>query len=218
MTTTETNLYNKTLFISLLTLLYIFPTNIYSQQAKFKASVGVSLSQIDNDGMSGYHKNGLTAGLATQFPFKKNMLWSIGIKYVNKGSKKIYGDMGQAIGGNGQWEIARLQYIDVPLTYTYIYKDKFYVSTGPVIGVLAGGNIEFTPFIKYDARDAFKRIDIAWNFSVAYNFSTNWLVQIVSQESIISANKNNNHSSVSRYAGYLNNNILIEVVRVFDSR
>ncbi len=201
----------------LFTLLYIIPSNIFSQQAKFKASFGLSLSQIDNDGMSGYHKNGLTAGLATQFPLKKNMLWSIGLKYVNKGSKKIYGEFGP-VGGNGKWEIARLQYIDVPLTFTYVYKDRFHITTGPLAGILTGGNIEFTPFTKTPALDVFKRVEAAWILSASYNFTNNWFVQVSTETSYISITKGDNRPHFQRYFGHMNDNILIELVKVFDSK
>ncbi|MDZ4758511.1 MAG: porin family protein [Bacteroidota bacterium] len=208
---------NKVYIISLATLLYIIPNTIFAQQAKFKASLGISLSQIDNDGMSGYHKNGLTAGLMTQFPLKKDMLWSIGMKYVNKGSKKIYGEFGP-IGGDGKWEKASLHYVDLPIIYTYIFKKKIYISTGPVVGILVGGNIEFTPFTKYDARDTFKKLEQAWVLSVAYNFTKNWLVQVSTEASFISTAKGNNHIHPSRYFGYANDNILIELVKIIDSK
>ncbi len=203
---------------TLFLLLYIIPNNIYSQQAKFKTSLGISLSQIDNDGMSGYRKNGLTAGVATQFPIKKDMFWCVGMKYVNKGSKKIYGDQGQPIGGNGQWERASLHYIDIPIIYTYVYKNKFFASTGPVAGILVGGNIEFTPYTKYDARNTFKRLEAAWVLSFGYNLSKDWSIQVSTEASFISTAKGNNRIHTNRLRGYANDNILIEFVRIFDSK
>ncbi|PCJ81757.1 MAG: hypothetical protein COA49_04435 [Bacteroidetes bacterium] len=114
----------------------------YSQGRAFKFSggiiAGVTTSQIHGDGIGGFNKMGVNAGVSIEIgrSGKKNI--QLGIIYNQKGSKK---PPNPKAGDYSTWRY-RFTYIDLPITVSYEYKG-FDVLLGIQPSVLLAGEEDF---------------------------------------------------------------------------
>lgn len=106
----------KTLFTSIFVLLFIWNT----QAQVFKAGLilGISGSQVEGDGYSGYRKLGFIAGGFTNTSLSEKFSTQLEIYFINKGSQRNPNpDQGDVDAFN-----LNINYIDVPLVLRYHYK------------------------------------------------------------------------------------------------
>lgn len=103
-------------------------TPILAQDFKAELIAGANVSQIDGDGLAGFDKPGLLAGMAIRYPISDNLYIQPEILYIQKGSRTKQNDPGYFI-----W---RLNYIEIPVVIRYAFHEKFNVQAGVAADVL----------------------------------------------------------------------------------
>ncbi|MFW6019247.1 MAG: outer membrane beta-barrel protein [Bacteroidales bacterium] len=188
-------------------ILFFLSYQMYAQQfdAGFKA--GISASQISGDGLAGYNKPGIYAGIFTSIDITDKSRISLEMNYVEKGSRKV------AKPDEGIYTSYKLMlnYAEVPVTYQYFINENLSFEIGPSFGVLLkqtnneedqNGIISgVTPFRKYE---------LAISSGMNYWFNDNWAFSIRHSESIIPVRK---HNSGATY--WFNRGQHLNVLRFF---
>ena len=111
----------------------------WGQESSFRAGVsaGITTTQIDGDGYSGWNKAGLTLGGFVNTNLSKRVISEFQINYVQKGSV----DPVDHEAGDFDYYRIRLSYMEVPLLFRMKLK-KFYYEAGPAIGFLISSSEE----------------------------------------------------------------------------
>ena len=124
-----------TYLIPLLLLLLVFSGNTYGQRIKGMAIAGGSLTQVEGDEIKGWSQFGFTGGLGAIVPFGKNNTWGFNIEtlFSQKGSfqKKQFDDDSLT----DEYRL-RLNYIEIPLYFSYTDKDVLSFGAGGYWGYL----------------------------------------------------------------------------------
>ncbi|MDR2011435.1 MAG: PorT family protein [Bacteroidales bacterium] len=157
----------------------------FSQSFHGGLNLGATISQVDGDSHSGFHKVFPSGGVYVRTEFL-NSDWgiSMSILYKNKGSRSFkkneYGDVidNYAI---------KLHYIEVPFLFTYLikkigipglfeykFKRDLYIELGPSFGYLIKGT-EYFDNLDYRTID-FKRYEIALHAGLTYGLNDHWFL------------------------------------------
>ena len=121
----------KYLFLSIsLCVFSIFSLSAQTFGGGFLA--GASLSQLDGDSHSGYHKVGITAGAYTYTQLTKYVKAQLELRYTEKGSKTSSDDP-------LDYFQFRLNYIEAPVMLKYSFLQKMNIDIGLTPGYLVKG-------------------------------------------------------------------------------
>ena len=159
-------IYNYILFCCFFVVLH---QTVLAQTFKGGAIIGSNFSQIDGDGMAGYNKFGLQAGVTGQFKIKGN--WSLGLDvlFTQKGSATTL------IGANQfGHSMLKWHYAEVPVWVRYHdAKGGFYFGGGLALSRLLSyqyltdgedfSELFYTPTTP-------KKMEISYFADVAYHF------------------------------------------------
>lgn len=163
----------KKLFWIISITIIFFPVQLFSQNEKgFSAGVlgGFVPSQVDGDNHGGYHKIGLQAGLFSTLQTQDDYYWQVAIKWMQKGSKfnnpKIV-----------SYYKLSLNYVEVPVSFNYIYRRKFLGSVGLSYGYLFKALEDNDGYGGIAPDPPMKSNDLEGTIGVGYRFSENfWLM------------------------------------------
>ncbi|MGM0612893.1 MAG: porin family protein [Bacteroidota bacterium] len=182
----------KNLLLSTL-LLMATPLLLQAQQFDAGFRAGISASQISGDGLAGYNKPGIYAGIFTSIDINDKSRVTLEMNYVEKGSRKL------AKPDKGIYNSYKLMlnYAEVPVTYQYFINENLSFEAGPSFGILLNStnNEEDENGIIRDTRP-FRKYELAINSSINYWFNENWAFSIRHSESIIPVRK---HDSGATY-------------------
>lgn len=125
--------------IIVLMFLFLMINNIARGQS-FKAAVlaGINSSQVSGDELSGFNKVGLFIGGSAILPVSEKSLVEMELLFIQKGSKTPTPKDGAA---NYFYRMS-LNYLEVPLIYTFQPVKYVSVHAGPTFGVLVGSREE----------------------------------------------------------------------------
>ena len=148
------------------------PFQLLSQNEKgFTAGVlgGIVPSQVDGDSYGGYGKIGFQAGFFSVLQTNEQMYWQAEIKWMQKGSKYVSAKQ-------GLYYALNLNYVEVPVSFTYIYRKKILGELGISYGYLfkamedndGNGGVEPVPPMKNN--------DVEALIGVGYRFSDNFWI------------------------------------------
>lgn len=93
-------------------------------------ALGLNASQVDGDGFSGFHSAGLNAGGLVYWFFTKDIAASMEFLFSQKGShgvRESYSPYGGAYYAKYKM---RLNYIEVPLVFHYLFQEKYMIGFG----------------------------------------------------------------------------------------
>ncbi|HNR49438.1 MAG TPA: porin family protein [Bacteroidia bacterium] len=115
-------------------------TNNIARGQSFKAAVlaGINSSQVSGDELSGFNKVGLFIGGSAILPVSEKSLVEMELLFIQKGSKTPTPKNGAA---NYFYKMS-LNYLEVPLIYTFRPVKYVSVHAGPTFGVLVGSKEE----------------------------------------------------------------------------
>ena len=139
---------------SLLFLLLICSQPVYPQRFRGELTGGVAGSQISGDQLSGFNKAGVMAGLGIRTNLSPKMETGFKMMYFQKGSRKrLKNDE-----PDSSYYLLRLNYIEMPWTFSYRVRNHLMVEAGPSLGYLINsyeedenGEIFFRrPFYNFD--------------------------------------------------------------------
>lgn len=95
--------------------------------------LGVNGAQLDGDGIGGYNKAGLYAGLFVARDFSERVYWQLELAYSGKGSQRVLRPDNL---DEGPWLRLSMHYIDIPFTVHYRYKPNWDFHAGVGINFL----------------------------------------------------------------------------------
>lgn len=140
--------------------------------------LNMNATQIDGDGFSGYDKVGLNAGVSLHVFFNKNYGLELNMLYSEKGAinRQTYHD---DYTGTGfiNYE-ALVNYIEMPLLFTYYHQERMVFMAGPSLNLLIKEEEIFpypNPPINYEPRFNKWTADIL--IGVKYNLWSNLYAQ-----------------------------------------
>lgn len=186
----------------LVSLLILCSTAAIAQKKVFSTAVfaGFTASQVQGDGLAGFDKPGLTAGLAVKANLNRS--WGLGFElaFVQKGSRKV---QNPDIDDYTYYRLS-LNYAEVPLLLHYSSK-KLNFSAGPTIAYLLGSHEETSSGIN-EIQNPFRKIEIGVTGGVAYRFTKKMDVSMRIQESITSIRNTPDYAKgfLGRYSGQYN--------------
>lgn len=166
-------------FIFLFSFQFILSQEENSQTFRFMLTAGVTASQIHGDNYSGFHKLGGMGGIGVEYQFSKKFASSLGLIFIQKGARKNQ----NPTKGDYSAYYMNLNYIEVPLIFTYKQKNKFLVDIGISAAYLAS---------YYEANEVAqiigntpKNMDYSIKLGLGYQFNPKWQAHVRSSNSFI---------------------------------
>jgi hypothetical protein len=193
-------------------LLFLPGGSLQAQRFTGGLSAGLIASQVDGDTYKGYDKAGITAGGWVNLSMTEHSAFQVGLNYIQKGSRHNP-DYDK---GDNHFLLIRLGYVEMPLLYQYIMKNRFYLETGPSIGVLlhsfTDANDGSTTGILAD--NAFRLLDISANFGIGYRYSEKLRIGLRNGNSLSTIRKERVTGDRWRLWGYgqFNNLLALELM------
>lgn len=122
----------KPIIISLLFLLLVGPVN--GQYFNGGIMAGVAGTQVAGDTYSGFHKAGIYVGGFVNLQISQRSIFQLELEFFQKGSRK-----------NPNYEendfdqyLFRVNYIEMPVLYQYVFNERLKLEVGPSLGFLTG--------------------------------------------------------------------------------
>lgn len=114
-------------------LFLLFASASHAQDFKLGFKLGVNGAQLDGDGIGGYNKAGLYAGLFVARDFNERVFWQLEMAYSGKGSQRVLRPDNL---DEGPWLRLSMHYIDIPFTVHYRYKPNWSFHAGMGVNFL----------------------------------------------------------------------------------
>ena len=103
--------------------------SLSAQAQNFNAGLvgGLSGTQLDGDGLSGFNKLGLYAGAYVNREINDRLSWQFEMAYSQKGSRRV---VKPETLDDGPWIRLQMHYIDVPLLVIWDFRDDIAIEGG----------------------------------------------------------------------------------------
>ena len=184
-------------------------------------TAGANFSQVDGDGLEGYHQVGFHAGPLVYAHLAGSFYASMEILFAQKGSKWRAITESQYTGSGVEGYDLRLNYAEVPLMLHVAYRPRFSAGAGISYARLISFNesayanypINLHPDINY-----FRKDDICGLGEVSYEFWRGWLILMrfsYSLTSIRDAERIPQGYGGGYFAGQWNNAFTLRLVYFF---
>lgn len=105
----------------LLALCFAFTLSAHAQRFESGLQLGVNMSQVGGDNMAGFNKAGAFGGFWVSYPLQEKLSWGIALNYSGEGSRRVINENNT---GSGNWDLLHLNYLEVPLTITYQFRER----------------------------------------------------------------------------------------------
>ncbi len=153
---------------------------------RFQADVviGVNFSQLDGDGIAGFNKAGIKAGLDISYPTSATKGWTLGLYFDQRGSST------SLIRTNVFDQFIALQYLSMPIS---LYSKSWYQDDidrykvkvfGSIIPARLFSSSSDNPTFDNDV-DNFKKWDVSFQVGVSYGIGRNASVRLAAERSIL---------------------------------
>lgn len=152
-------------------MVLVFPA--HAQNIKGGVLAGINGTQVAGDVCSGYDKAGITGGVFANFKFGQNSMFQMELAYTQKGSR-----MNPTEKNAYTSYLLRLNYVDVPFLYKYLYNEKLSFEGGLSYGYLIDYYEEANGFTNVGGENQFHRhaanIIIGLNYTLNEHFRANF--------------------------------------------
>lgn len=155
-----------------------------AQNFKAGLSFGVVPSQVDGDGMTGFHKIGLTGGAYIKWDTPKSLFYQADIAYTMKGSRQA----SSKTPNFSQTDLI-LSYVDLTLAVGYRVMDNLSLKAGLVPSVLISSKEQLSGGEEVMNTQGFRRFNLLAMAGVSYFFSSHWTVNLTYDYSVMSLRK-----------------------------
>ena len=174
-------------------------------QRRFEADivVGSNFSQLDGDGIAGFNKVGIKAGLDISYPTSETKGWSLGLYLDQRGSST------RLIRTNVFDQFIALQYLSIPISIyskswwhdeTNRYKVKVYGSFVPArLFASSSDNPSFD-----NETDSFKKWDMSFLIGISYGIGPRASLRISAERSVLKIYRIPNSSETGLQSYQLN--------------
>ncbi len=174
----------KVLIYSLSLIILCLPLCLKAQDFKFGLQFGITPSQVDGDGMSGYNKIGLTGGAFVSRDLKDNIFLFTDLSFTTKGSR-----VASSKNVNySQIEISA-NYIDWGVYAGYKFTDKIDLKAGLVPSVLIYDSEKTVSGVEVGEEDTFRPFNMLISGGLHYRFSKHFALNATYNYSIFSIRK-----------------------------
>jgi len=119
----------------LLVILLWYATPSFPQFFKGGIMPALNFSQITGDNMLGYNKGGLLLGTFVEHDINDLITLRMELNYSMKGSRRIINEFNTT---PGEWDLYRVNYLEIPLTIDHVIYNKFGLSGGLAFGINVG--------------------------------------------------------------------------------
>lgn len=154
----------------------------------FKAGLfgGIALSQVDGDGMEGFHKIGLTGGAYIRYENNTRLFLQADIAYTSKGSKQK---------SSKEFDFSRLDtytsYLDITLSCGYKLMNDLSARIGLTPSVLLSHKEQTSSGIEITDGNGFRPLNLLVMAGMSYAFSKHFSFNLTYNYSIFSFRKGN---------------------------
>lgn len=155
-----------------------------AQNFKAGLSFGIVPSQVDGDGMTGFHKIGLTGGAYIKWDTPKSLFYQADIAYTMKGSRQASSKT-----PNFSQSDLILSYIDLTLAVGYRIMDNLSLKAGLVPSVLISSKEQLSGGEEVIGSRGFRRFNLLAMAGATYFFSSHWAVNLTYDYSVMSLRK-----------------------------
>lgn len=132
---------------------------VSAQHVNFGIKGGLNVYNVKDDNESNYDsKSGLHAGLLAHIHLSKQWALQPELLYSGQGAKYTTG---------GTESKLKLDYINVPILFQYMFDNGFRLEAGPQIGFLVSAKTE-TNDVSVDVKDQLKGTDLGIGLGVGY--------------------------------------------------
>jgi len=177
-----------------LIIIFVFLTLTgFTQKFNGIIKYGLSASQIDGDTYGGYHKIGGTIGFDVSYSLKSKLNFQTGIDYIGKGA---------ANSKNQYYYRVRLNYVQVPILWNYLFSKNISVTGGLTVDYLIKG---WSPSNPGDLE--LRNFAPSLYGSINYHISQKLIFNMGGAYSIINIKKRGDF--------WINNNLTLTFSRVF---
>ncbi|MCX7862732.1 MAG: PorT family protein [Bacteroidales bacterium] len=184
-----------------------FISQALGQNFKVGGSLGFVASQVDGDRLDGYDKPGFKAGIFVTNTIIKNWSFSMGIDYIQKGSRKLSNpDI-----PDDRFYILRLNYMEVPFLFQYLYKSKYIAEVGLVFGYLYRAREDVDGYGFADPDPPFKSYDIPVRWGIGYQVSKHFSFKLHQSYSILPIRNHPANQTWYFNRGQYNNYIILSI-------
>lgn len=169
---------------TLLVVVCLFVGVMKGQNFKAGLFAGAVPSQVDGDGMSGFHRIGFTGGLYAKYESNEKLFFQADIAYTTKGSKQK---------SSKDVDFSRLNvytsYLDITLSCGYKLMDNLSARVGLVPAVLLSHKEQTMGGVDITDGYEFKPVNLLAMAEVSYAFSKHFALNISYNYSVISIRK-----------------------------
>lgn len=175
-------------------LLVLFAQKSLAQEVFGGLVFGINGSQVAGDVASGYDKAGIHIGLFAYTFLSEKSVFQMELVYSQKGARKNPTEK------NGyQQYLLRLNYVDLPFIYKYVYNDKLNFEAGLSYGYLLY-HFEEANFSLKVGNAGFHRHAVNIIVGLNYRFAERWATGLRSTNSIYQVR--DHVSGASRFPNY----------------
>lgn len=168
----------KTLFSTLIFICFSFYS--YAQVFKAGAILGLSASQVEGDGYSGYKKIGFIGGGFVNTPLSEKFSTQLEIYFINKGSQK---NPNTDQGDVDAFKL-NINYIDIPLALRYHFKSFLFEG-----GFYGSAFLSYSMSDEFGERDtgnaSFKPYDFGGFLGLNYKVNDHLIFNLRSKNSLL---------------------------------
>ena len=146
--------------------------------------LGILGSQVDGDRLSGYNKPGAYLGLLMKHKLTEKTLLQTEIEFIQKGSRQVI----QPDQGIYYSYKIKLNYIEVPILYQYIFKEKYIPEAGLGFAYLINSE-EVNNGLSYTPDPPFKKYELSGIIGLNYKLTDKININLRYSYSIIPIRK-----------------------------
>ena len=129
----------------------------------------MAATQVDGDGLGGYHRAGFIGGAWVSYPFSETFALRSELKFIQKGSFQRFTD---GVGGTTGTYSLRLNYTEMPFLLEYHFRDDIVPFTGLSFGYLWKSiekNNGYDNPVEEDTR--FKKFELSAHAGIEYKLN-----------------------------------------------
>jgi hypothetical protein len=181
-------------------LIFLFlPIFLFSQEKKSTfdliLNMGVSPAQVHGDAYSGFHKVGFMGGIGVETKIAKEFRSSLSFIFIQKGAQKNQNPTKNDFTAY----YLNLNYLEVPLLFTYTSNKKYLFDIGVSAGYLIN-YYEATEQGNFTGKYPFNNLEYSIKVGLGYHINEKWFINFRSSNSFITIRPN-----YTKQAIYYNN-------------
>jgi len=162
----------------------VFSNAVFSQNTNgnvftLKPALGLNGCQVHGDNFSGYKKFGVFAGTAVNARLSEKISFDLGFYFSQKGARKNQNQK------NGDYTFYRLNlnYVDLPLSFIFLFNQRYFLTAGPSIAYLISHREE-NEYGAAPSTSTFNRFEIGLNIGIGGKINDKYSVELRSSNSI----------------------------------